>query len=333
VEFFNGATSLGTDTDGSNGWSYAWSGVAAGTYSLTARATDNANAVTTSAAVSITVNGVAVTCPCSVFQATDAPAGPLETDRAVQLGMKFRASVSGTVTGVRFYKQTGNNGTHIGQLYSSTGVLLAQATFINETASGWQQVAFATPVVISANTTYVISYHTSAGTYSASNNYFTQARSNGPLTALANGTDGRNGVYRYTGTPAFPSTGYQSTNYWVDVVFNTSISAISTATSTALTSGKALQESELQPKAEFVVYPNPFSGRATVNFVLEKGEAYTVGLYDAKGRLVELLKQGQAKAGEPTTIAVDGAKLAKGLYLVRLQTSTGTRIAKLVLDK
>ncbi len=53
VEFYNGATLLGTDT--SAPYSFAWMSVAAGSYSLTARAVDNADAATTSTAVSITV--------------------------------------------------------------------------------------------------------------------------------------------------------------------------------------------------------------------------------------------------------------------------------------
>lgn len=55
VQFFNGATLLGSATTAP--YSFAWSNVAAGTYSLTAVATDNAGASTTSAAVSITVSG------------------------------------------------------------------------------------------------------------------------------------------------------------------------------------------------------------------------------------------------------------------------------------
>jgi hypothetical protein len=54
VEFFNGATKLGERT--SNSWSFTWNNVPAGTYSLTAVATDNSGAKTTSSAVSITVN-------------------------------------------------------------------------------------------------------------------------------------------------------------------------------------------------------------------------------------------------------------------------------------
>ncbi|MBT9392182.1 carbohydrate-binding protein [Hymenobacter sp. NST-14] len=54
VEFYNGTTLLNTDT--SSPYAFSWTGVAAGTYSLTARATDNAGAVTTSASVNVTVS-------------------------------------------------------------------------------------------------------------------------------------------------------------------------------------------------------------------------------------------------------------------------------------
>ena len=71
------------------------------------------------------------------------------------LGVKFRSDVPGAVNGIRFYKGAGNNGPHIGLLYNSAGTLLAQATFTGETASGWQQVNFSSPVPIAAGTTYV----------------------------------------------------------------------------------------------------------------------------------------------------------------------------------
>jgi hypothetical protein len=55
VEFFQGTTKLGEDA--TSPYSFTWSGVPAGSYSLTARATDNGGASRTSSAVSITVNG------------------------------------------------------------------------------------------------------------------------------------------------------------------------------------------------------------------------------------------------------------------------------------
>ncbi|MFT3822667.1 MAG: Ig-like domain-containing protein [Chitinophagaceae bacterium] len=56
VEFFNGATKLGEVT--SSPYNYTWTNVAAGSYSITAKATDNGNASTTSSAASILVTAI-----------------------------------------------------------------------------------------------------------------------------------------------------------------------------------------------------------------------------------------------------------------------------------
>jgi uncharacterized protein (TIGR03437 family) len=137
--------------------------------------------------------------------------------------MKFQSSVPGQVMGVRFYKGSQNTGTHVGRLWSRTGALLATVTFSNETSSGWQQANFSSPVAINANTTYVISYRAPNGRYSANTGYFSNSVTNGPLTALRNGQDGSNGVYKY-GSTGFPTSTWYSCNYWVDVVFRPSTS-------------------------------------------------------------------------------------------------------------
>src|SRR6185503_14174528 len=54
VEFYEGANLLNTDTVAP--FSFAWNNVVAGTYSLTAKATDNNNALTPSGPINITVN-------------------------------------------------------------------------------------------------------------------------------------------------------------------------------------------------------------------------------------------------------------------------------------
>src|SRR5262249_41199884 len=82
----------------------------------------------------------------------------------------------------------------------------ATATFTNETASGWQQVSFATAVPISPNTTYVASYHAPNGHYSGDEGYFANnGYSTGPLHALTNGVDGPNGVFKYGTSSLFPA--------------------------------------------------------------------------------------------------------------------------------
>jgi hypothetical protein len=142
-------------------------------------------------------------------------------DSAVELGVKFKSDLSGNITGIRFYKASANTGTHVANLWTSSGTLLATATFTNETASGWQQVSFSSPVAISANTVYVASYHSNTGHYSDDANYFAN---NGidspPLHALQDGISGFNGVYAYGSSSSFPSSGWNGSNYWVDVVFH-----------------------------------------------------------------------------------------------------------------
>lgn len=61
VEFYQGTTLIGTRTAAP--YSVTWSNVAGGTYTLTAKATDNGRATTTSATVTITVFKVVLTTP------------------------------------------------------------------------------------------------------------------------------------------------------------------------------------------------------------------------------------------------------------------------------
>ena len=189
-----------------------------GPFNFTARVTDASNPVqSVTKPLSITVTTAASTIwPSSAVPGT-VDGGP---DSPVELGVKFRSDVAGTITGIRFYKAITNTGTHVGNLWSSTGSLLASGTFSGETASGWQQLNFTTPVAITANTVYVASYHANTGHYSINLNYFSSAGvDNAPLHALANGVSGGNGVYAYGTSSAFPNSTWNSSNYWVDVVF------------------------------------------------------------------------------------------------------------------
>jgi hypothetical protein len=101
------------------------------------------------------------------------------------------------------------------ELWSSTGSLLASATFSNETANGWQTVFFSNSVA--ANTTYLASYRGN-GYYSADGNFFANTYTNGPITAPSSASAGGDGVYAYGSSASFPSSTYNVTNYWVDVL-------------------------------------------------------------------------------------------------------------------
>jgi hypothetical protein len=183
----------------------------------------NAGSLGLSGDLTFTTAG-ARTCPCSLWTSSTVPATVAANDsNQVELGVKFSADISGYITGIRFYKSTQNTGTHIGTLWSSTGTQLATATFSGETASGWQQVSFSTPVAVTAGTTYVASYHTATGFYSVDSGYFASAYDNAPLHAAAGSAP--NGLYVYGAVPTFPTGSFNSSNYWVDVVFATTVPA------------------------------------------------------------------------------------------------------------
>ena len=150
-------------------WSYTWSAAGSGPVTIKSRAADDSgNTETPGPGVNVTVS-----CPCSFFGNTYTPYITSDTDSgSYELGMKFQSTVPGWVAGVRFYKGAGNGGTHTGSLWTSSGTLLATGTFTNETASGWQTLIFASPIQISANATYVVSYYDPEGHYSVDEEYF-----------------------------------------------------------------------------------------------------------------------------------------------------------------
>jgi hypothetical protein len=207
---FNAADTVATFTPGS-------ALAASTTYTATVSGAQNASGVPMSSPFTWSFTTGAVSqCPCSVWQnATPSGAVDAADTSSVNLGVQFQAASSGTITGIRFYKEVDNTGTHTGSLWSSTGQLLASGTFSNETASGWQELDFSSPVTITAGTTYVASYFTSTGHYADTSGGLASAVTNGPLTALAGG-----GVYAYASSNAFPSLSFNASNYWVDVVYS-----------------------------------------------------------------------------------------------------------------
>ena len=70
-------------------------------------------------------------------------------------------------------------------MWSAAGARLATGTFTGESAPGLADAYFATPVAVTAGTTYVVSYYAPNGHYAADGGYFTADVTNGPLTAPA----------------------------------------------------------------------------------------------------------------------------------------------------
>jgi glucose/arabinose dehydrogenase len=107
VEFYNGATKLGEDA--TSPYSFVWNNVATGSYSITAKATDNASAQTTSAAISVTVNAPANIAP-SVSITSPANNAAYVSPASITINATA-ADTDGNVTLVEFY----NGATKLGE--------------------------------------------------------------------------------------------------------------------------------------------------------------------------------------------------------------------------
>ena len=98
---------------------------AAGTFNLTVKVTDSRiPAQTATQTLTISVTADTGSCPCTIWPSTSTPATPdAGGDAPVELGVSFRADRNGYITALRFYKGSGNTGTHVGHLWNSSGTL------------------------------------------------------------------------------------------------------------------------------------------------------------------------------------------------------------------
>ncbi|MDP3514719.1 MAG: Ig-like domain-containing protein [Sulfuritalea sp.] len=119
VEFYNGATLIGSATAAP--YTITWSNVPAGTYSLTARATDNHGASTTTIALPVIVNALPVVSLGTSGAPYVAPANATLTATA--------ADSDGTIAKVEFYNGTTLVGTATSAPYAVSLTALAAGTY------------------------------------------------------------------------------------------------------------------------------------------------------------------------------------------------------------
>lgn len=140
-------------------------------------------------------------------------------DGPYEMGLAFSTTEAGTITKFRYYKESGESGSHTGHLWSADGTLLASAAFTGETSSGWQEATLSPPYLISANTKYVVSVNANTN-YGATSHGLDATITHGPITSALSGvTINPNGFYGTAGT--FPTSTFHNGNYFRDAEFTT----------------------------------------------------------------------------------------------------------------
>ena len=277
-------------------------------YTFTVSATNSVGTGPASAPSNAVTPTAGPVCPCSIWQGTS-PTGAVDANdtSAINLGVQFQAASSGFITGVRFYKETDNTGTHTGSLWTASGTLLATGTFTGETGSGWQELDFSAPVAVTAGTTYVASYFTGTGHYAGTTNGLASAVTNGPLTALAGG-----GVYSYGPSNTFPTSTWNASNYWVDVVYSptagTTPPAVTAVTPGSGATGVAVS---VAPSATFSQPVQP----GTVSFTVKDSGGNSVAgsvSFNGADTVATFTPNSSLAASTAYTATVSGAQNASG---------------------
>ncbi len=93
---------------------------------------------------------------------------------------------------------------------------------------------------------------------------------------------------------------------------------------------------EMKEKYAFIVFPNPFSTSAKIQFSLPETAAAKLQLYDAIGNEISVLYNAMVESGKMYQVEIDGNNVAlvPGIYFCKLTTDHGkVYYQKLVLVK
>ena len=91
--------------------------------------------------------------------------------------------------------------------------MLAAVTRPDQPGAGWRTVALTSPVRLTPDTTYVVSYFSADGNYANDDRFFAADYASSPLHVKAGG-----GAYAYAAQTQLPNVA-STANYWADVVF------------------------------------------------------------------------------------------------------------------
>lgn len=188
-------------------------------------------AITIAIAALLAVTGIALspsaqaaTTTTGIFSDSLTPQVAADPDRVgVELGIKFSPGKTGRVTALQYYQSSKAAGVTKATLWSSSGTVLAQASFPESTTPGLRTVSLKTPVELAAGSTYIASYYAPKGAYPSIARDLSTARTMNGFSLPANA-----GVYAYGSSSKFPTSSYNGSNYLVDVVFTPSVSGGST---------------------------------------------------------------------------------------------------------
>jgi hypothetical protein len=314
VEFYNGSTKLGEST--SSPYSYSWANVAAGSYALTAKATDNSGASTTSGTINIQVSN-----PAPVNQAPTValttPANNATFTAPATIALTASASdPDGSVIKVEFYNGTSKLGESTSSPYTfnwskvAAGMYTLTAKAIDNsgatTTSGAITIQVKNPSTSTAdllgpdcvakNAVQVYELNASKMANATNFNWWCEG-STQSITPTQPGKATYSFGQWFTGGKVCVGVSYSAAPWYAQYCKNVAVCA-----------GARIGVDDV---ANNLVFPNPTPDRFT--FVADR-DIKAMRVVDQTGR--EQLQLGAAKAGQKVTF---GEQLSAGTYLLHIQ--------------
>ncbi len=301
VEFFNGTTLLGTAT--TSPYTYTWSNVAAGTYSITAKATDNGGNTTTSTVVTIVVNAVPTDC-------NGTPNGTATLDNCSRC-----VGGTSTKTACVSSSEIETDACNYDGVLESSNAGFKGTGYINVPNAIGSQITF------SVNAT-------TAGTYTLSFRYASGGTADRNANVLVNGVS-QNAAF------AFPATGSFTTYGTIDITLNlnagtntvqlvantadglANIDQVGYVSEGVSKGGCVVTGLEAIANDQLIsIYPNP----SRTNFYLKASQSSNVLVLDVDGKVLE-------KAVNVADFEF-GSDLRPGVYMLKIEN----RIYKIVKE-
>jgi hypothetical protein len=313
VEFFNGSTKLGEDL--TIPYSFTWSSVAAGSYSITAKATANTNLTTISQVVTVTVNAP-VTTGCAgtgsltweywlkvpwtgvlTVPVNKQPTGTKQLtsfSAPVNMSEKYASRARGYIcpptTGDYIFYIAADD---LGELWLST----------DDNPANKQKIAYVSNWVNEGQYDKYASQQSKKITLKAGQRYYIEAlhQDNYGSSSLSVGWKLPNGTLQR------PIPGSNLIPY-------TSLGIASMAN----TDNSGIEEAVISKVDNLQAYPNPFQGNTKIEFSVSKSTTAKLQLFTLQGILVNTLYSGHAEAGKAYRFDFNGSNLANGMYISRL---------------
>ncbi len=313
VDFFNGTTLLGTDN--SAPYSYTWSAVAVGSYSITAVATDNVNATSTSAAVALVVVAAPINQAPTIT--LTAPVNNSSVNAPATIAITATAAdADGSIAKVEFYNGTTLLGTDITSPYSYTWTSVAAGTYSISAKATDNSGATATSAAASVkvNTVVVSNPCSSLPVYKENGGY-------------AAGGKVQNAGKQYQCKP-YPYSGWCNGSAWayapgVGSYWADAWTLVGSCTASREANDAAINESLLTNA------PNPFTASTNLTVVVSESGNVSVSIYNKAGVLVKTVTEGYLATGT-YDFTVDASDLPADLYIVKYTTESAIITKKII---